>query len=159
MGSYETRVMRRFQQFANSPDVNAESLQLFKLIVFNCAIRNGDAHLKNFGVVYDEVLGSAHLAPAFDLVTTTAYLRADKMALTLNGSTEWPTAKELVRFANGRSLASGHDIRQIFERVADALADTGKAIQQYAEERPEFAEVGARMLEEWAVGAKSLQAG
>ena len=90
-GSYETRVLRRFQQFANSPTVAAESLQLFRLIVFNCAIRNGDAHLKNFGVVYDDVQGAAHLAPAYDLVTTTAYIPKDRMALTLNGSTEWPS--------------------------------------------------------------------
>jgi serine/threonine-protein kinase HipA len=32
-----------------------ESLQLFTLIALNAAIRNGDAHLKNFGILYDEV--------------------------------------------------------------------------------------------------------
>lgn len=30
-------------------------------------LRNGDAHLKNFGVVYDDVLGEARLAPVYDL--------------------------------------------------------------------------------------------
>jgi serine/threonine-protein kinase HipA len=85
-GSYETSVMRRFQQFTHSPAINQESLQLFTLIALNCAIRNGDAHLKNFGIVYDDVLGEAHLAPAYDLVTTTVYLPLDRMALTLNGA-------------------------------------------------------------------------
>jgi serine/threonine-protein kinase HipA len=84
-GSYATRVLRRFQQFANSPTVAEESLQLFRLIVFNCAIRNGDAHLKNFGVVYDDVHGAAHLAPAYDLVTTTAYIPKDRMASPTEG--------------------------------------------------------------------------
>ena len=54
-GSYETRVLCRFQQFANSPTVAEESLQLFRLIVFNCAIRNGDAHLKNL-LVHHQVI-------------------------------------------------------------------------------------------------------
>jgi serine/threonine-protein kinase HipA len=39
------------------------------LIVLNCTQRNGDAHLKKFGIVYDDVLGEARLAPVYDLVT------------------------------------------------------------------------------------------
>jgi serine/threonine-protein kinase HipA len=61
----------------------------------NCALRNGDAHLKNFGIVYDDVQGEARLTPLYDLVTTSVYLSKDSLALTLNGSTKWPTAKEL----------------------------------------------------------------
>ena len=55
--------MKRFQQFSNSPAVLADVEKLFTLIVLNCALRNGDAHLKNFGIVYDDVLGEARLAP------------------------------------------------------------------------------------------------
>ena len=60
-GSYETSIMKRFQQFANSPHVNDDLEKLFTLIALNCALRNGDAHLKNFGIVYDDVLGEAGL--------------------------------------------------------------------------------------------------
>ena len=42
--------------------------RLFRLFVLNCALRNGDAHLKNFGIIYDEVVGPARLAPVYDLV-------------------------------------------------------------------------------------------
>src|ERR1700686_4243871 len=66
-GSYETSVVKRFQQFAASPTLVDESLQLFTLITLNCAIRNGDAHLKNFGILYDDVEGEAHAAPVYDL--------------------------------------------------------------------------------------------
>ena len=85
-GSYETSIMKRFQEFANSPHVNEDLEKLFTLIALNCALRNGDAHLKNFGIVYDDVLGQARLAPVYDLVTTAVYLPKDSMALTLNGS-------------------------------------------------------------------------
>jgi serine/threonine-protein kinase HipA len=69
--------------------------KLFTLIALNCALHNGDAHLKNFGIVYDDVQGEARLAPVYDLVTTSAYLPKDSLALALNGATEWPSAKDL----------------------------------------------------------------
>jgi hypothetical protein len=50
-------------------------------------------HLKNFGIVYDDVLGEARLAPVYDLVTTSIYLPKDSLALTLNGTTQWPDSK------------------------------------------------------------------
>ena len=84
-GSYETSIMKRFTEFANSPHVGEDLERLFTLIAVNCALRNGDAHLKNFGIVYDDVQGEARLAPVYDLVTTSVYLPKDSMALTLNG--------------------------------------------------------------------------
>ena len=155
-GSYETQLLRRFQQFARSSAVLEESLQLFTLIAFNCAIRNGDAHLKNFGVLYDQVEGEAHLTPAYDLVTTSIYLPHEQMALTLNGTNQWPAAKALIRFAESRSLASRRDIQRIFERIADALSQTANQVRTYEKDHPEFQEIGKRMLEQWETGRKSL---
>src|SRR6202035_2115365 len=43
-GSYETSVMKRFGQFANSTHVGEDLEKLFALIALNCALRNGDAH-------------------------------------------------------------------------------------------------------------------
>ena len=67
-GSYETSIMKRFTQFANSSHLVEDTERLFTLIALNCALRNGDAHLKNFGIVYDDVQGEARLAPVYDLV-------------------------------------------------------------------------------------------
>ena len=102
-GSYETSVMKRFGQFANSMHVNDDMDKLFTLIALNCALRNGDAHLKNFGIVYDDVNGEARLAPVYDLVTTSLYLANDSLALTLNGTTKWPTTKELRKLGETRA--------------------------------------------------------
>jgi serine/threonine-protein kinase HipA len=153
-GSYETAIMKRFQQFARSPEVALESLELFALIAFNCAIRNGDAHLKNFGIVYDQVEGEAHLAPAYDLVTTTAYIPQDRMALTLNGTNQWPSAKDLVLFGEKRSVGTRQKLLERMERVGDALADTAKDIQAYGKENPEFAPIGRLMVEQWEAGTR-----
>src|SRR6202034_2903070 len=116
-GSYETSVMKRFQQFANSPAVLADAERLFTLIVLNCALRNGDAHLKNFGIVYDDVLGEARLAPVYDLVTTDIYLPKDSLALTLNGSTRWPSARNLQQLGEARASCTPARVREIFTKI------------------------------------------
>jgi serine/threonine-protein kinase HipA len=123
-GSYESQVMKRFAQFANSTHVNEDMEKLFLLIALNCALRNGDAHLKNFGIVYDDVQGEARLAPVYDLVTTSVYLPKDSLALTLNGSTRWPTAKELRKLGETRGGGTPAKIRQALERIAEAMQET-----------------------------------
>ena len=60
--------------------------EFLKLIVFNVLCGNGDAHLKNFSVIYRDGR-NAVLSPAYDLVSTIQYYSRGKetMALSLNG--------------------------------------------------------------------------
>jgi serine/threonine-protein kinase HipA len=148
-GSYETSVMKRFQQFANSPHVNEDLEKLFTLIALNCALRNGDAHLKNFGIVYDDVLGEARLAPVYDLVTTTVYMPVDSMALTLNGTKRWPETRHLRRLGETRIQATPSRVAQILERIDEAVAQTTPKVRTYINDHPDFAETGERMLAQW----------
>ena len=152
-GSYETSVMKRFGQFANSTHVNEDMERLFTLIALNCALRNGDAHLKNFGIVYDEVQGEARLAPAYDLVTTSVYLAKDSLALTLNNSTKWPTAKELRKLGETRAGGTPAKIRRMLDRIDEAIQETAKEVRAYIKEHSEFTETGQRMLREWESGS------
>ncbi len=158
-GSYETSIMKRFAEFANSPHVGEDLERLFTLIAINCALRNGDAHLKNFGIVYDDVEGEARLAPVYDLVTTSVYLPKDSMALTLMGTTKWASAKELQRLGETRMGGSPARVREILERINGAIADTSKELRAYIKDHPDFEEFGNRMLREWEQGvALSLKA-
>jgi serine/threonine-protein kinase HipA len=154
-GSYETQVMKRFGQFANSTHINEDMEKLFTLIALNCALRNGDAHLKNFGIVYDDVQGEARLAPVYDLVTTSVYLPKDSLALTLNGSTRWPTGKELKKLGEKRAGGTPAKIRQILERIAEAIQETTREVHSYTREHPQFADIGQRMLQEWERGVNT----
>jgi serine/threonine-protein kinase HipA len=159
LGSYETSVMKRFQQFANSPQVLPDTESLFTLIALNCALRNGDAHLKNFGIVYDEVLGQARLAPVYDLITTAVYLPKDSLALTLNGTTQWPNNKALRLLGETRMHGTPAKVREILERISDAMSQTAVDLQSYVKSHPDFTDVGQRMLREWTSGRQlSLQA-
>ena len=158
-GSYESSIMKRFAEFANSPHVGEDLERLFTLIVINCALRNGDAHLKNFGIVYDDVQGEARLAPVYDLVTTSVYLPKDSMALTLNGTTKWASAKELQRLGETRMGGSPARVREILARIRGAIGDASKGLSAYIKGHPEFEDIGNRMLQEWEQGvALSLKA-
>jgi len=152
-GSYETSILKRFTEFANSSHVGEDLERLFTLIAVNCALRNGDAHLKNFGIVYDDVQGEARLAPVYDLVTTSVYLPKDSMALTLNGTTKWASAKELQRLGETRMGGTPARVKEILERVGAAIASTSQEVGAYIKEHKEFDEIGNRMLQEWEQGA------
>lgn len=158
-GSYETSVLKRLQQFVPLALQTTESEKLFTLIALNCALRNGDAHLKNFGICYDDVGGEAHLAPVYDLVTTTAYIPADNMALTLNGTIGWPAAKNLRRLGETRGFSTPSGVRRILERISDALSETAILIADYSKDHPAFAPIGQQMTEQWQVGRETSLVG
>ena len=120
--------------------------KLFALIALNCTLRNGDAHLKNFGIVYDDVLGQARLAPVYDLVTTAIYLPKDSLALTLNGTTRWPDHKALRRLGETRMSGTPATVRQILERISDGLSQTEIDLRSYIKEHSESKDVGERIL-------------
>lgn len=85
-GSY-ARVAKVFELFCSPEHRRAGLAQLFDQVALSCILGNGDAHLKNFGVLYtDPTRDDVRLAPAYDLVNTTAYIPEDQLALTLGGS-------------------------------------------------------------------------
>jgi hypothetical protein len=68
---------------------------------------SGDTHFWFHSTQGDLLSGGlTRLAPVYDLVTTSVYLPKDSMALTLNGTTKWPSAKELRRLGETRMGAT-----------------------------------------------------
>lgn len=101
----------------------AELRKFFHTIVLSVALRNGDAHLKNFGLLYaDAAKGPVTLAPAFDIVTTTPYLSRDRMALSFGGKNHWPSAKRLIEFGIRHCFLPPGDARAVVEQVVTAVA-------------------------------------
>ena len=150
-GSYESKLFKRAADFVAPTDQPKALRALFELLVLNCALRNGDAHLKNFALIYNDVFGPTRVAPVFDLVTTTAYLPKDTMALTLDGSTRWPDAKRLMQFGQLRAGLSPTCINRIFEKTADAMHDVSKEAATYFVQST-APEIGVRMNAAWETG-------
>jgi serine/threonine-protein kinase HipA len=159
-GGYENRLFKRTGEFIRAAE-RAEALtDLFRLFVLNCAIRNGDAHLKNFGILYSDVQGAAQLAPIYDLITTTAYTPTDVMALTLDGSKKWPDRRRLIKLGQTRADLGATFISGIFEQTADVISDVSSEAEKYFKEKSSHPDVGERMLSAWRSGVQeSLRQG
>lgn len=105
-----------------------EKRKLFQRIALSCMLRDGDAHMKNIGVIYHDPTGLRRLAPVYDVVCTDVYPWLDgRMALSLNKSKAFPTAEDL--FAYGKRLGLHRDdcetildqIRAAYETVVARL--------------------------------------
>ena len=151
-GGYETRLFKCAREFIDPTEWRQALEDLFKLFVLNCALRNGDAHLKNFGVIYEDVMGAARLAPVYDLVSTVPYIPKDGMALTLNGSTNWPDRKALTRLGQTRCDLSLQTIHSTLERAADVLTMLAPEITKYFNNNATHREIADRLLSAWQVG-------
>jgi serine/threonine-protein kinase HipA len=55
------------------PAYPVEAIKLFKLILFNYLISNGDAHFKNFSLI-ETALGDFKLSPAYDLLNSKIHI-------------------------------------------------------------------------------------
>ena len=154
-GSYE-RVAKTIKNFISGPCLPAAREQFFSTLVLSVMLRNGDAHLKNFGVLYDEPTGSVELAPVYDLVTTTAYIRNDVPALTLGGTKKWWPHQFLERFAVVNLSLPKATVRTIFDRMAQAVTETRSLIPVFISEHPEFRDIGERMMTAWNEGLNGL---
>lgn len=60
-----------------------DKARFVKLLVFNLLCGNGDAHLKNFSVLYPD-RRNARLTPAYDLVSTVCFYAVNKESLALD---------------------------------------------------------------------------
>jgi serine/threonine-protein kinase HipA len=149
--TYE-RIARSIKDFVSGEFLQAAREQFFASLVLSCMIRNGDAHLKNFGVLYERPGQPVSLAPVYDMVTTVAYIPRDVPALSLAGTKKWWPRKILEKFAVTHLALPVGKIGQIFEELAEGVNDTRGIMTAYMEEHPEFREVGNRMLRIWGEG-------
>ncbi|MDR7273123.1 serine/threonine-protein kinase HipA [Pelomonas saccharophila] len=109
--------------------------RFFEQVAFSVMVRNGDAHLKNFGVLVPAV-GPIRLSPLFDVATTAAYTYArfagdaeqtDRtMALKLlsgrHHTRAYPTVEELLRF--GTDICGVALPYVVLDRIAQAMHET-----------------------------------
>ncbi len=132
-GSYQriAELMRQLQL----PSDNLH--RFFEQVAFSVMVHNGDAHLKNFGLLYRSTQ-DMWLAPMFDVVTTSIYtytqyaggpeLQDRTLALKLfagkNQTRDYPSKKELEDF--GQRICGVSQPARTLERIAQAMQDTMK---------------------------------
>lgn len=130
-GSYQ-RVAELLRQL----QLHSDNLhRFFAQVAFSVMVRNGDAHLKNFGVLYRSAT-DIWLAPMFDVVTTAIYpytrwpggpeLEDRTLALKLfagrHQTRTYPTQPELLDF--GRRICGVSQPVRGLQAIAQAMQET-----------------------------------
>lgn len=118
-GSYE-HIAKSIKTFV-SPKYKKKALRdFFKMMVINTLVQNGDAHLKNFGVLYENI-HDIWLAPAYDVVSTTLYIQKDIPALHLLGSKKWWSKVFLLRFGKESCELNTNEALALYDECIEAI--------------------------------------
>jgi len=88
--NYDTIGRLIFDLFPNRFEQLAEFV---RRLVVNILIGNGDAHLKNWSVIYKDKI-TPQLSPVYDLVSTIHYVQNDSLALNLGGEKRFEAITE-----------------------------------------------------------------
>ena len=135
-----------------------ESAQtLFTQVVVNTLVRNGDAHAKNFAVLYDTP-DEVALSRVYDITTTRAYVnyRDDLPAMMMHNKKSWPMEKDLLRYGRESCQLQERECRAIIQTVIKAVTTVGRTLPQEAAARPAAAPVLVAMVACWNDAIKSL---
>jgi serine/threonine-protein kinase HipA len=156
-GSYEG-IARRLTDFA-SPAALADAREQYALmVVYACSIGNGDAHLKNFSVLYRHAEATVELAPAYDIVSTQPYLPKDTLALTLGESKEFPSGARLRKFVRQVTGKTEKAAARVLEQVAVGVEAAISQAKDYAKRRREAKGFVERLVAVMRAGVERLDA-
>ena len=118
-GSYETLLKATYIYTGSAAEVE----KMYKYIVFNCLIGNGDAHLKNFALQYSADMKNIFVSPPFDITHTLIYESIDnKMALKLAGSKAFPYLSHLIKLAESSQFRIRNP-KEIIESFSENILD------------------------------------
>jgi serine/threonine-protein kinase HipA len=160
--SYEL-VAKAVQLYCAQSDPVRQLHRLFEYVVLICLVRNGDGHLKNFGLIYDhpDAPESIRLAPLYDVVTTSIYAlgsgrsaitKYDRtLALNLSKSKQYPDRRTLMEF--GSIHCQVKRPAEVIERISDAMAATLLEYRERVQPR-----LWQSLKVEWDAGRASVAA-
>jgi len=129
-GSYE-EIARVIKDVIAPPFRKEALITLFTALVMNHFLRNGDGHLKNYGVLYENDYTDAKLAPIYDVITTTVYIKNDIPALRLSDGKLWWREKSYKNFAKLSCGLSNKEYDEILQRCKGAIKITKQEIDTF----------------------------
>lgn len=124
-------IAKAIRLFCPAQHVQSSLDQLFDSVALSCIVGNGDAHLKNYGLLYSEpIQRDARLAPAYDIVNTTAYIPEDVLALDLAGNKSMSASRQgLLEFAQTCEIEKSE------LRIQKILAALEAVLERYPQHR------------------------
>ena len=124
------RLLQCFQLLREMALPAADIIEFLRRIIFIFLIGNGDAHAKNFSILY---MGKANrLAPAYDLLSTAVYPNLPpKLAMKIDGRNhfDWITRGKFLRMGEKAGLLN----RLVNAEIDKLLAQLSKIIVPFTE--------------------------
>jgi serine/threonine-protein kinase HipA len=146
--------------FVGAQTEGAMRRDVTKALVLNWLLGNGDAHLKNFGVLYHDDL-DAHLAPFYDVVSTLPYIAQDVAALVLSfewySKAWWPRAR-IEEFARTHGKLSREDTALLLEECLAAVGEGLKLAKKVGKQIDGFAQLAATLIKLWTTRLAAFRA-
>ena len=147
-GSYE-EITRVIKDIIPIPK-RKESLKiLFKTIVMNHFLKNGDGHLKNYGILYENDYTDSYLAPIYDVITTTIYIKNDIPALRLSDGKLWWKEKTYKTFAKLSCGLSNKEYLEILDECKKAIDITKNEIEVFKKSNENSNDFLCKLTNNW----------
>ncbi len=125
----------------------ADTQQLARRLLANILLANGDAHLKNWSLLYPDTI-TPRLSPAYDIVSTSVYIETEQQyALNLGGTKSWYQ----VSYAHFEYWAkkSGIPWRAIKPNLDDAIEKARSLWPQALKNLPMNEEHKQKLIKHW----------
>ena len=149
-GSYEQIAKIIYSYTTNKKE---SMIAFFKTVVMNYLLKNGDAHLKNFGLLFDDDFKKIFYSPVYDVVNTVVYVHKDKPALMLDGKKIWHCRESLVKFGQKSCLLTLSQANKYYKECFDALVWAVDELKEYLDKNPDF-KTGKMMLDSWKLSVQ-----
>lgn len=149
-GAYEG-IARRMTSFVSPRALAQARDQYARIVAYSCTIGNGDAHLKNFSVLYRHAEDQVELAPAYDIVSTMPYVPRDTMALTMDDSKQFPDRARLLRFVRHVTGKSAKVAQELLEQVRQGVEVAQQEADDYGRQHAD----AARFVERFSAVIKA----
>ena len=129
---YEKRSYANIAHVLSAEAGNDAVMDFTRRLAFSVLIGNADMHLKNWSLLYPD-RSKASLAPAYDYVSTIAYLLDDRLALGFGGSKEISTITQdqIRRFADTARLAVS-PLWRIVQETSEKTVSAWKSLEEKA---------------------------
>jgi serine/threonine-protein kinase HipA len=131
-----------------SGDGLEDAQQFARRLLVNILLANGDAHIKNWSLLYSDKV-TPRLSPAYDIVTTSVYMEKERQyALNLGKTKEW----YVVTYENFEAWAkrAGVPWRAIKPHLDDAMEKARSLWPQEIKDLPMNAEHKKKLQIHWA---------
>jgi serine/threonine-protein kinase HipA len=145
-GSYEG-IAKRMTSFISPQALGRAREQYALMVAYACTIGNGDAHLKNFSVLYRHTEGQVDFAPAYDLISTVPYIPRDSLALTMDGSKEFPERARLLKFVRQSTGKTQKAASELLDQVREGAGVAIKRATEYGRKHKDAGRFVARIVQ------------